>query len=809
MPVPDQLNKKIQDYSQYVRQAVSNFRNRQYADAAYNCRKAAEACCKVLLYHAFNANIAEVKISNKNLKELIKQVISDNAAERKAINNLEALQIVGNKAAHDNPLSAEEAGYAMNALHLLNDYLFTEKLRISYPAELRAALLPPETKTSGPEKIIIREKVIEREIDSAASEELLKKLQAINDTERAKYEEYFSEKEKLLKEEWSRAEQLRIAAAAATAVSAPKKSRKPYLIAGGVALVLLCFFTVFKLNGGEEKPANRALLTLNKHSDTIYVAINKLQVMQDNPQVDYNLENYLASEIARKMAPHNLPLSLRFTDLGGREGEADSIISRAERLGYDVVFLGRLFETALNDSNILEMRGLLLAHKQFDRDKKVRFKSMADSTVIKEMNDQANIAIYRYTQVQENKRPYAELAAILGGLAAYSVENYLFVYESASFYMYRARMFKEAEPIVRKLLSLAPRVGNFHQALGNILWALERTDTVEACYNTAIALDSTKWIFYLSYGDFKLFRHDKAAAEQYYRMALRCDSTVDLVKERLANINNFETPEQYRKKTHGTLFMMASAFERQNQYEQALRLYQQIYVDDPDYPELRTGMASSYYFMGRRAEALKMAREALNADSTTAGAPGVYASLLFKVHPEKKAEIEHYFKLARRCDPNTSASRVYAHFLLAYGEFEKCAAVCEEIKLQRPSDLLNIRCLAKCYLSMRKFNEAIPQLEYIDVVAPNDSNCVMLAQCYYQNNFSTGPLHDKGVKLLHRALSINPRSALAHIMLARYLVSARQHVQGAIHYRKARELNPALRDTQLEQALAEAGTVLN
>jgi len=156
----DALNKKIDDYCSYVVQAVKNFRSEHYGDSASNCRKAAEAACKILFFNAYALKLAEDKCANKSLKELILLVIRDNVGERKAINNLEALQIIGNKAAHDNAISSAEAAYALNALDLLTQYLFLEKLKIRMPAALNFESddkKSSEIKSEIIEKIIIRE----------------------------------------------------------------------------------------------------------------------------------------------------------------------------------------------------------------------------------------------------------------------------------------------------------------------------------------------------------------------------------------------------------------------------------------------------------------------------------------------------------------------------------------------------------------------------------------------------------------------------------------------------------------------------
>jgi hypothetical protein len=202
----DQLAKKIKDYCAYTSLAVNYFRKKNYSDSALNCRKAAEAACKVMIFHAYTEKLAEKKIFERSLRELIDLIKKDKVSERKAINNIEALQITGNKAAHDNVISREESAYALNALNLLTNYLFKENLKIPIPAisDLDEDLEKGTNADGDKEKIIIREKVIEQRIDLEAGEELFNRIRDLSESERNKYEEMFNLKYRALQEEMQR-----------------------------------------------------------------------------------------------------------------------------------------------------------------------------------------------------------------------------------------------------------------------------------------------------------------------------------------------------------------------------------------------------------------------------------------------------------------------------------------------------------------------------------------------------------------------------------------------------------------------------
>ncbi len=198
----DYLSIKIAHYCNYVNSAVSNFRKGSFADAALNGRKAAEAACKIIIYHALNPRMAENKIGDKGLAELIQTLIRDGFAARKAIHTLQALQITGNQAAHDNQLSKEETSYALNALQMLTDMLFTDHLKIKIPSAINFKE-PEEIKVTPEiiEKIIIQEKIIHQKLDKESELELINKIRHLNQEELNRHEELFKKQQNSIIEE--------------------------------------------------------------------------------------------------------------------------------------------------------------------------------------------------------------------------------------------------------------------------------------------------------------------------------------------------------------------------------------------------------------------------------------------------------------------------------------------------------------------------------------------------------------------------------------------------------------------------------
>ena len=123
--------------------------------------------------------------------------------------------------------------------------------------------------------------------------------------------------------------------------------------------------------------------------------------------MEFKIESIIASYIKKTIIPFSLPVKCIFTNFQKAELTSDSsVISYAHQLGYDVVYWGNLYESSLADSNLLEIKGCITNRPAFFRNKKIKFKSLADSVFIKEINDQANTPLYFYCSNQEKNRNF-------------------------------------------------------------------------------------------------------------------------------------------------------------------------------------------------------------------------------------------------------------------------------------------------------------------------------------------------------------------------------------------------------------------
>jgi hypothetical protein len=137
----DKFSSKVIDFANWCETAIEHYNKGYYADSLLNMRKSGEAACKLLFYYRFTEKVAIEKTEGKSYRELIQAVISNDLAERKVINWLEAMQIHGNNAAHDTPIEKEHAEFAVNALRLLISWIFTQYIKTPIPSRLKNAMV--------------------------------------------------------------------------------------------------------------------------------------------------------------------------------------------------------------------------------------------------------------------------------------------------------------------------------------------------------------------------------------------------------------------------------------------------------------------------------------------------------------------------------------------------------------------------------------------------------------------------------------------------------------------------------------------
>lgn len=490
------LPNKINDYCGYVARAVKNYKETSYPDAAINCRKAAEAACKIIIHNAYNEKLAETKLNGKSLKELIILVKHEGLTERKTINTLETLQIIGNKAAHDNAIGKDETSYAIHALNLFTEYLFKEHLKISIPktldfifAETKEKAIPPIIQKEIIEKIIVHEK-----FNKETEEELFSKIKDIelkSEGDSTKFEELKTEL--LLKiQELSQKKQIQPEEIKPIEKKSSLKKTGLLILISLIAIsgaaFLLNYILKEKKNVKEEN-----VFQLVKHPDSIYVAINSFQVLQDNPNIDYKIEQIIYNRINNLRLTNNLPINLIYTDYKGNNAENDTlIINKAIHAGFDLVYYGNLYETAMTDSNTLEINGATtIPGNRTLRSKKIKFKTVGDSTVIKEITDQGNMTVELYAFLHLNDKLNRQILSLMQGLRYYSLEQFNSVYNITATIKLNLKDYKGAFSDVEAILKKSPKDPFYLAYKASLFTYVNRLDSSKIYFDKSLKQDSS------------------------------------------------------------------------------------------------------------------------------------------------------------------------------------------------------------------------------------------------------------------------------------------------------------------------------
>ncbi len=684
----DSLNIKIQGYCQYVVRSVKNFREKNYSDSALNGRKSAEAACKIIFYNAFNANLAESKIKDKTLKELITQIIRDSLVERKVINTLESLQIIGNKAAHDNTISKEEGSYTLNGLHLLTSYLFDDHLKIKWPSDLNFDVSEKENEPRIIKEIIVQETVIREKIDQEKERELFEKIKILetgSESEKGKYDQLISEIEQSRKEFREFSEDKKNTEKTGIDQNKNKniliQKRKKIFVSLLIVLMAIAFFVNFY---SPKKSVSLLDSPVNKLGDTIYIAINKLQILQDNPSVDFKIGEILASNIQVK--GRGYPIKIIYTDFQNIDLSSDStIVKHVFSLGYDQFYFGKLYETALNDSNELHINGYVTSNTS--RSKKIKFKTLSDSIFIKEINDQANIPIVQYGFNYISAKTIGELEKIILSLTYYSEENRcwalnLLIEKNLSLYN-----LEKAMNYINYGLKQFPQSLYYLIKKGDVLCEKLKYDSSEFYFNKALLADSLNSETYLHYANLLCRKREIPQAEALAFKAIKLNKQNYLAWFVMADISyNFK--RDYQK----TKYYALKCFQIEKKYRKNNFLLAESYAFSSN------GLDSARYYYGLCLSKDSSETDVLNALAT-----------LFLNYPALKGKSEYLYNKAKKTDNKQNDRNDYGLGKTAFekGDYNTAIECLERVIASQPGNSEILSCIAQSYYMLGKYEKGL------------------------------------------------------------------------------------------------------
>ncbi len=160
-----------------------------------------------------------------------------------------------------------------------------------------------------------------------------------------------------------------------------------------------------------------------------------------------------------------------------------------------------------------------------------------------------------------------------------------------------------------------------------------------------------------------------------------------------------------------------------------------------------------------------------------------------------EAALEAYEK-ALICDSEADfVTKKLFQLLLNMNRSKEAAAKIEEHLVRHPDDADSRMLLAKVFIRDGKLDEAAEQCRQAYALNPKDTMpLLLLSELHLLAN-----QQDLAKKALNEVLAVDRRSAAAHLLLARLLVSEKSFAQALEHYQEAAALNPA-ENLQLELA---------
>jgi len=685
------LTIKIDDYCTYVSRAVRYYKEGSYSDSASNCRKAAEAACKVIIYNAYAQKLADTKLNGKSLKELIILLIHEGLTERKAINTLETLQIIGNRAAHDNPIGKDDTIYAINALNLFNEYLFKEYLKIRPPQTLDFNIGEPKEKIIHTK--VIKETIVQEKFNKEAEEQIfseIKKIHEKNEGDATRFEDLKKEiarsHEKI--DELSRQKETEV-----QETKIPEKKNfftKARIIIASLVLVILIIIIYF-LNPGSPANEEVAELKINKHPDSIYVAINAFQIMQDNPSVDFKIEERLFTLINNHKLLDGLPVSILYTTYKSNGDPYDSLmVDKAGIAGFDVIYFGNLYETSLTDSNILEIRGSTTKlEPRTVRDKKIKFKILTDSTFIKEVNDQTNLPIIYYMEERLKNKPSSKWLKVVENLRTYSMENWLAVKTVVADLKTGLNDLKGALADIEQMIKRAPNAYNITYK-ATLLGRLKQPDSAKVYFERALRMDSTGTYILFNYASFCFETGDLLKSGQLLQRAIlinpkdfNCYSLLAYLK---TQERQYALSKSYALKANSLL----GGNPRNNV----------ILADIYAFAENKTDSAEYYY-------AQALGRDSSNIEALTHLVN--YYQNFFGSVPEYKIKIDYLLEKVKMINQQNDIQADFSMGLVAFDrkDYKTALKYFEKVYAQKIPDSRLFTSMAQAYYRVKQLEKAL------------------------------------------------------------------------------------------------------
>lgn len=702
----DRFSSKVNDFVNWCETAIEHYNKGYYADSLLNMRKSGEAACKLIFYYRFTEKVAMEKTGGKSYKELIQAVISHDLAERKVINWLEAMQIHGNDAAHDTQIEKEHAEFAINALRLFINWIFTQYIKSTVPSRLKNAIasLHQPVKTENVTSRIQKElnktkrekedlekllaslsgtKTEEAEKINNLASELGKSITRLKDLEQEK------EKPKLTEEPVFVSKEIKI-----------EKKKTVYrkklffvsAISVSVLLILLFFFKQGNNNSSENKNETVQGATV---TDSFRLLILPLSIMQDNPNMTLKFEDAMQSAIRQRVKEKNIPISISFDrgfvkpTISFDEATQEGIKHKA-----NIVLFGELYEPqSSSDSAQVNMK-FVMTRQQNRISEEMGIQSffrLSDNSSVKIQMGAACYVDLSFADFLMETGKFNQAITVLYDAKPISKGQQMSVADFLSTCHSSLRNYPAAIKEIEKLIALKPKEEDYgYHLMANVLNGMGNFPKAEENYKKALSIKPNNINAILDYAQMLSFREVNrlGQSKELLLQAIRYDST---------NSNAW--------------YYLGDMDKMLNDFKNAEKHYRKSISLNSANTTVKINLADVLAFkLDKPEEGEKILFAVIHTDSTNVNALFILANIYTTTKLKNSGKAEYFLAKSKKYQavPNEYANK-YAEGLVEIQKFDYRKALQDLTVAYRidSSDMVLSNNIATCYLNLRDYDKAI------------------------------------------------------------------------------------------------------
>ena len=702
----DKFSSKVTDFGNWCETAIDHYNKGYYADSLLNMRKSGEAACKLMFYYRFSEKVAIEKTEGKSYKELIQAVISNDLAERKIINWLEAMQIHGNDAAHDMHIEKEHAEFAINALRLFINWIFTQYIKSSVPSRLKSALTslnqPVKTENTTPriqkelDKIKREKEDLEKLLASlsgkkSAEAEKINQLASELGKSITRLKDYEQEKEKTkLKEE---------------SVFVPKKikpekknffySRKFIFISTMIVSVFIILLVVFKQWNNSTSPnknKNETALQITA-IDSFHVLILPLSIMQDNPNMTLKFEDALQNTIQQRVKEKNIPISISFDRSFVKPTISfDEAASEGKKHNANIVLFGELYEPQSTSDNAQVNMKFAMTRKQnqiFEEMGIQSFLRLSDSASIKIQLGAACFVDLSFADFLVEKGKFNQALMVLYDAKPISKSQQMAVSDFLATCHSARNNYPAAIKEIEKLISLQTTDKDYgYTLMANALVNIGNLEKAEENYKKALSIKPSNVNALLSYAQMLSFVNRLAQSKELLLQAIRYDSTNSTAWYYLGDLDkmlkDFKNAEKHYRKS--------------------------LSIDSNNAP-VKINLAQILAFnLEKPTEGEILLSSILLKDSTDATVLFILANIYTNTKLKNPDKAEYFLAKSKKYQtvPNDYSNKyIEGNAAMQKFDYKKAVQIFTDAYRIDSSDMLLCNNIATCYINLQAYDKAL------------------------------------------------------------------------------------------------------